>query len=576
MIYNICMSKSNLKIMLATPTVKIGNVEDNATQMMQMIELGLEQSADFIVFANNVFFGNTMGHLLEKNDEPTIFDDTAKAVDVQIKQISKRLTASQSTCTVIFSGWCTYRTSVQNCLITLTGHNVNIMPSKKSHTYSTVDGVSFCSRLGNKYDHLVTEKTPKCQLNIILDNGLYLANSKQFYTDKVAYYSQLNQNTTVLISSGKGESISVGVHNGAKLVAQKGELISQEWLDKEYSFVEVPNIARPEALDPKAKPYWDNTQQPLSPLPFVTEYQNCWDDVWDILKYGTYQRVKEARAKGIIVGVSGGIDSANILVLASEIAKQYPDFGTVYGVTMHTDNTSKRSNDNSKALIEACGAVHIDIPIGDSVAQHLKAIGHKGEFDTTYENAHARRRTAILLDLANMHGVMHLGTGDMSEIALGWSTYGGDQLSHFNPNANLTKTMLRALLPHVSKKLNKKIHEIVIDIVNAPVSPELLPNQKTEEILGPYEFYDFVLYHLVFKNQNIASLIDLCYKAFPMLPQKLVLQYIKTFLNRFFSNSFKRLYACDGIQVTDYDLGKTTIRADFDPGTLLLQLSVFE
>ncbi|MCL1953261.1 MAG: hypothetical protein FWF58_00765, partial [Firmicutes bacterium] len=185
----------------------------------------------------------------------------------------------------------------------------------------------------------------------------------------------------------------------------------------------------------------------------------------------------------------------------------------------------------------------------------------------------ARRRTSILLDLANMYGVLHIGTGDMSEIALGWSTYGGDQLAQFNPNSNLSKTMLQSLLPHLAKKLDSiEIQELVQKIVSAPISPELTPNQKTEEELGPYDLFDFILYHLIFNNESIKTTFKLCCTNFPKLSQMQIQHYMKVFIQKFYANQFKRLFGCDGIRVQKYDINALDICTSIDSSLLLNEL----
>jgi NAD+ synthase (glutamine-hydrolysing) len=301
-------------------------------------------------------------------------------------------------------------------------------------------------------------------------------------------------------------------------------------------------------------------------LPFVSNNKHHLNSIINILQQSTYRRVKETHNKGVVVGISGGLDSSFVLALSRSIQLRYPDFGEIYAVNMHTHNTSDLSRLNANRLIKSCNAIHIDIPISNQVATHLHDIGHSGAHDITYQNAHARRRSSILLDLSNMYKVLHLGTGDMSEIALGWSTYGGDQLAQFNPNSNLTKTMLRVLLPHISRQLdNRDLQQIAQDIVNAPISPELKPNQKTEEELGPYDFFDFVMYYFVFQRQPIASVYRLCQQHFDNIDSNTIKKHLSTFVDRFFVNQFKRLYGCDGIRVQEYDLNNLIIRSDFDP-----------
>ena len=289
---------------------------------------------------------------------------------------------------------------------------------------------------------------------------------------------------------------------------------------------------------------------------------------------GLAKRLKAIRCRDVVIGLSGGLDSTlTLLVADAAFAKLKLDKRGIHVYTMPGFGTSKRTKGNADLLCEGLGLKLETISIVKSVRQHLKDIGHDGKTpDVTYENAQARMRTMILMDKANMTGGIVVGTGDLSEIALGWSTYNGDHMSMFAVNNDVPKTVVRKvrqwwILAQRSRGAEGVLRaaDAVEDISNTPVSPELVKGQVTEDKIGPYELHDFFLWNFIMNEMGSKDLQKAAEKYF-LGPQNrksskpqayssdLIAATLKTFLWRFFTQAFKRNCQPDGIKVFPFEL----------------------
>jgi NAD+ synthase (glutamine-hydrolysing) len=286
----------------------------------------------------------------------------------------------------------------------------------------------------------------------------------------------------------------------------------------------------------------------------------------------------------LVLAVSGGLDSTvALLVCVEAMALLDLPRKNIIGVTLPGFGTSDTTYYNALNLLEKLEVTRRDISIKAAVQQHFEDIGHGGEKDITYENAQARERTQVILDIANMIGGLMVGTGDLSEEALGFCTFGGDQLAGYNVNCCITKTVLRELTAHIAdNNLIEGVADILRDILDTPVSPELLPpdeagdiQQKTEEILGPYILHDFFLYHFIRYRFGPTKLYFYACMAFagemepPFIKDKL-----RLFLKRFCAGQFKRACAPDAAAITQVNLlgANYRIPSDLDPSFLLAEL----
>ncbi|MCL1820743.1 MAG: NAD(+) synthase, partial [Oscillospiraceae bacterium] len=299
----------------------------------------------------------------------------------------------------------------------------------------------------------------------------------------------------------------------------------------------------------------------VDPNPFIP---HDLDEVFLITAHALANRLRGTDAKHAVLGLSGGLDSALAALTArNALALLERPPSDVFAVLMPGFATGSRTSSNARELAELLGFTVREIDIRRSVTLHLEEIGHGGEKDITYENAQARERTQILLDLANAEGGIVLGTGDMSELALGFCTYGGDSISHFGVNADIPKTLARALVRRAAYTSDDShITTLLLDIVDTPVSPELLPGgQLTESIVGAYELNDFFMYHTLRYGFTRDKIIRLAERAFEGKYDKLP-EALDRFRKRFAASQFKRACSPDIARVSRVSLADYTFPSE--------------
>ncbi|MDD5799475.1 MAG: NAD(+) synthase [Coriobacteriales bacterium] len=302
----------------------------------------------------------------------------------------------------------------------------------------------------------------------------------------------------------------------------------------------------------------------VDPHPFVPAGQReraarC-EDVFSIQAFGLAKRLAHTHAKTAVIGVSGGLDSTLALLVAVRAFDLLDlDRHGIIAVTMPGFGTTHRTHSNATQLSDALGCQLREVDISQSVRQHFADIGHdESVHDVTYENCQARERTQILMDLANQEGGMVIGTGDLSELALGWATYNGDHMSMYGVNASVPKTLVRHLVRYVADTCgNEDEANVLYDVLDTPVSPELLPAQedgtiaqKTEDLVGPYELHDFVLYEVLRHGSRPRKVYRLArYALGDTYDDATILKWLRVFYRRFFAQQFKRSCLPDGPKV---------------------------
>lgn len=304
--------------------------------------------------------------------------------------------------------------------------------------------------------------------------------------------------------------------------------------------------------------------------PFLHEDENknfeIFEEIFLMQAASLRKRLNHIKQDKIILGISGGLDSTLALISCHKAFKTMNiESKNILAVTMPGLGTSSRTKNNA---INLCNELNVNlksIDITKAIKQHFLDINQdENLFDTTYENSQARERTQILMDLSNKENALLIGTGDLSEIALGFSTYNGDHMSMYNINCSIPKTMIKHLLKHYYENYNESliIKNILIDIINTPISPELLPTdennnilQKTEKIIGPYELHDFFLYHFMKNNLSFKKIKFLALNAFNgIYDEKLIEASLNVFIKKFFQNQFKRSSMPDGPKITEISL----------------------
>ncbi len=307
----------------------------------------------------------------------------------------------------------------------------------------------------------------------------------------------------------------------------------------------------------------------INALPFIpseNDMQHSCNEIFSIQVAGLAKRITHTGCKHLIVGISGGLDSTLALLVC---VKTFDKLGMsrkgIVGVTMPGFGTTDRTYNNALSLMESLGVTIREINIAESVKMHFNDIGHDiSVHDVTYENGQARERTQILMDLSNQLNGMVIGTGDLSELALGWATYNGDHMSMYGINAGIPKTLIKYLVRSVADSaVDEKSRDTLLDIIDTPISPELIPaeedgtiKQKTEDLVGPYELHDFFLYYFLRFGFRPSKIYLLARKAFDVADYKdeTIKHWLKTFFRRFFSQQFKRSCLPDGPKVGSVSL----------------------
>ena len=401
----------------------------------------------------------------------------------------------------------------------------------------------------------------------------------------IAEQSSRTMAAYVYASSGHGESSSDLVFAGNAVIAELGRVlgVSERFVrndrmvvrDIDVEYISTRRTARntfyyPDApemrvveIDVDEICYQGDVRRHIEPIYFVPEdekarAEHC-SEVFAIQSAGLAQRLEHTSCKHAIVGISGGLDSTlALLAVCATFDLLGLDRKGIIGVTMPGFGTTDRTYQNALTMVRELGCTLKEIPIKDACMQHFKDIGLSAdERSVAYENSQARERTQILMDIANMCGGMVIGTGDLSELALGWATYNGDQMSMYGINASVPKTLVKHMVEwYANSRAEGVLRQALLDVVATPVSPELLPAeggaiaQKTEDIVGPYELHDFFLYCTLRRRYAPAKIFMLATLAFEgVYDRATIIKWLKVFFHRFFTQQFKRSAMPDGPKV---------------------------
>lgn len=313
-------------------------------------------------------------------------------------------------------------------------------------------------------------------------------------------------------------------------------------------------------------------QRKVNPTPFIPQTEDMsasCEEIFNIQVAGLAKRLVHTGCKTVVVGISGGLDSTLALLVCVKTYDKLKWSRTgIVGVTMPGFGTTDRTYSNAMSLMKSLGITIKEISIKEACIQHFKDIEHDGNVhDTTYENSQARERTQILMDLSNKLGALVIGTGDLSELALGWATYNGDHMSMYGVNASVPKTLIRYIVKYVADSgVDPASRLTLLDIIDTPISPELIPAdengeilQKTEDLVGPYVLHDFFLYYIMRYGFRPSKVLMLAKHAFAndeeyKFDEDTIRKWLKTFLRRFFSQQFKRSCLPDGPKVGSVSL----------------------
>ncbi|MDR1595214.1 MAG: NAD(+) synthase [Prevotellaceae bacterium] len=392
----------------------------------------------------------------------------------------------------------------------------------------------------------------------------------------------------VYSGSGWGESTTDIVFSGNAIIAENGVMLNEA---ERFSFdeqivvadVDIDRLRSLRAKNTSFTNYTDDNyifvpisfpekdtklSRYVNPRPFIPRSETAdesFNEIFSIQVGGLAKRIMHTGIQRQVIGVSGGLDSTlALLVCIKTCDKLKIPRGNIVGVTMPGFGTTQRTYNNAVTLMKELGVAVRRIDITKACLQHFEDIGHNPDVhNVTYENTQARERTQILMDMANQCNGLVIGTGDLSELALGWATYNGDHISMYGVNVSIPKTLVRSLVAWIADtQLEDNVREILKDILNTPISPELLPvgerqiiTQATEEIVGPYELHDFFLYYLLRLGYSPSKILFLANIAFAgVYEQDTVLKWMKVFYKRFFTQQFKRSCLPDGPKVGSVNL----------------------
>ena len=458
----------------------------------------------------------------------------------------------------------------------------------------TLMGVEICEDLWTPVPPSMMLSLNGAEVIVNLSASPETVGKRAYRRELVKHQSSMCSCIYAYSSSGYTESTQDMVFSGHSLIAETGELLTENTMElqTDYLLVQDADVGRVRSERRKNKSIRDavsfygkiepartvacqnhvlrsdGSLYKLNKLPFIPADRQVrmeqYNTVFNLQVTGLAQRLKVIGAKAVI-GISGGLDSTLALLVAVEAMRRLGrPVSDVHGITMPCFGTSDRTYHNAWELMKNLGITCKEIPIKDAVNAHFRDIGHDpAQFNTTYENAQARERTQILMDYAGMVGGIVVGTGDLSELALGWCTYNGDHMSMYGVNAAVPKTMIRWLIADIAEKSQFALaKDVLLDILDTPISPELLPpdetgriSQQTEDLVGPYALHDFFLYYMLRFDYAPGKIYALACRAFrDDFESETVKKWLKVFYSRFFSQQFKRSCLPDGVKVWNISL----------------------
>lgn len=614
------MKTGFIKIAAVSPAVTVGNVEKNCNEIINMLEKAKNQRVQIAVFPELSLCGYTCGDLFHQK---TLIDACYNGI-MKICEYSKTFNGYIAVGSPIKYNGKIYNCAVMinngkvlgivpktyipnyNEYYELrwfeSGKGVSGVVNLSDNQTAVIDsGLIFSVNEDTKIGIEICEDLwAPCPPSIALAQQganiiLNLSASNEAVTKNDYRKSLIKQQSARLFcayayaSAGVGESTTDLVFSGACTVAENGSLLAEGQrfsldgtmavadidIDKLNAMRQLQNTFTCDnsgntVLADKELPFLDEAyiERNFDPNPFVPSDDRERDErcreILAIQSSGLAKRMLHTKTQKLVLGISGGLDSTLALLVAVRTTEmlKIPNENIIC-ITMPGFGTTDLTYSNACALVKSLGATLKEISIKDACIQHFKDIGHDAEIhDVTYENTQARERTQILMDYANKVGGLLVGTGDLSELALGWCTYNGDHMSMYGVNASVPKTLVRHLVRNIADNSGRETAEILYSVLDTPVSPELLPpdkdgkiEQKTEDTLGPYEVHDFYLYHFLRFGTKPEKLLFMAKKAFcGTYDEERLRKWLEIFIKRFFNSQFKRSCLPDGPKVGSVSL----------------------
>jgi len=605
------MKHGFIKVASGTPEIKVADVDYNLEQIKSIVCKANDESVKLLVLPELCVTGYTCGDLffqqilLEKAQEAivslanfTVNFDMLVVVGAPI-QINNDL----YNCAIVYykgkilgvvpktyipnhNEFCEKRyfceaPALQN-IININGTDVNFS-TKLIFRNSKMPEFSFAIEIS---EDLLAPVSPSAYHALCGANIIANLSASNALIGKYEYNQQLIANTSarlicgyVYANAGDGESTTDLVFAGHNIIAENGIILNESDDFSSGIITSEIDVFRLETERHKNTTFqnlelngyqvieFDMTKnettltRKISTSPFVPEIdeekRKTFDKILKLQSHGLKKRLIHTNSNKVVIGISGGLDSTLALIVAIKAMELINRPATdVIAVTMPCFGTSDRTKNNARKLCELLSVTLREIDITNSVLAHFSDINHEPDvYDVAYENSQARERTQVLMDIANMENGLVIGTGDLSENALGWSTYNGDQMSMYAVNISVPKSLIRYIIDFYANEINNdELKRVLADILDTPVSPELLPGneikQRTEDIVGPYELHDFFLYYIVRWGFEPSKVLRLAKYSFDgIYDSETILKWLKIFYRRFFKNQFKRSCMPDGVKI---------------------------
>ena len=613
------MNNGFVRVAAAIPELRVADCAYNVAQMADLVRKGEEEKVQVICFPELSLTGYTCADLFQQQQ---LLSDAQKALNelqlltfattsVIIVGMPVRVQSHLFNTAVVLQGghvlgvvpkthlpnnnefyekrWFTSGALADSQTITISGEEVpfgtDILFSDGKFTF----GVEICEDLWVPIPPSSQQALHGAEIIFNLSATNELIGKHQYLRQLIEQQSARCNAGYVYASAGAGESTTDVVYAGNGLIAENGKIISASdrfsfdpqliVTDIDIDRLQAERIRNTNYANDKSARIYRTIQledahftnydlkrvfdkHPF--VPSITNRDESCHEIFSIQIGGLAKRWQHTQSDTVVIGISGGLDSTLALLVSVKTADKLGyERKRIVGVTMPGFGTTDRTYTNAINLMKSLGITLLEISIKDACLQHFKDINHDPKLhDVVYENTQARERTQILMDIANKQHGLVIGTGDLSEMALGWSTYNGDHMSMYAVNSGVPKTLVRYLVDWAAHQLDATSEDILRDILDTPVSPELLPAdangdiaQKTEDIVGPYELHDFFLYYMVRFGFSPSKILFLAKNAYAnTYPDDVIEKWLKIFIHRFFSQQFKRSCIPDGPKVGSINL----------------------
>ena len=559
----------NLDLKLANPIENCKSIVENSVNLN-------EKNVDLIVFHELSTTGVKIGDLFLFDE---IYDNVKKGIEYILNK-TKNLSSL-----IVFGSIYKYNNNLYNSIFFVNrGKIQGIIPKRNLNLYdkryfSESKNLNIILNdfnqeffFGNDLKFVTNDKqiviTGEISEDLYLENSMYkntsvvvnigytprIYGNKKIYENIILSKSLINNVCYIYNSGNYMESTTDEIGSGYTFISNDNKIYVKENEFEDNIFIKTIDVSNNKFTSSNYTKYVDcirnQKYENLVRNPYIVEKENICDII-DIAVYGLCRRLKHINVKDVVLGLSGGLDSTIALVIVNKaFEKLNLSKKGIHLISMPCFGTSKKTKSNIEKLVKAFKLDVLEIDISESVNKHLSDIFHDKKLDIAFENAQARERTQVLMDIANMKNAIVIGTGDLSEIALGFSTYNGDHMSMYNVNATIPKTLMRTIIDEIN--VSNEIKEALLEVKNTNISPELLHSkdgeivQKTEEILGSYEVNDFIMYYMIGYKYKPSKIFNMLKSVFVEYNDKELKNILYNFYKRFFSSQYKRTSAPDG------------------------------